>query len=111
MLYVVGEALPKTDFLTKIDKIIVLTTVSLVGGGLSSLVISLTHTQYGVKAATSLNTVTEVCLILVHILMRYWSNISRSLGSLNLLPIVPVAGLNFHNIFVGKCFHISPGVA
>lgn len=43
MLYVVGESLPKTDFLTKIDTVIVLTTISLALTGLASLVITQIH--------------------------------------------------------------------
>jgi len=38
MLYVVGNSLPKTDFLTKIDKVIVLTLFSLLCTGISAVV-------------------------------------------------------------------------
>ena len=43
MLYVVGEALPKTDFLTKIDKVIVLTTCTLATIGVASCFLYLLH--------------------------------------------------------------------
>ena len=39
MLYVVGESLPKTDLLTRIDKVIVLTTSCLVTIGITSVVL------------------------------------------------------------------------
>ena len=39
MLYVVGESLPKTDLLTRIDKVIVLTTSCLVITGITSVVL------------------------------------------------------------------------
>lgn len=41
MLYTLGEGLPKTDFLTTVDKIIVLTIVSLGVGGVSSTLLYL----------------------------------------------------------------------
>ena len=45
MLYVVGEALPKTDFLTKVDEAIVLTTLTLASTGLASRVFVWAHEE------------------------------------------------------------------
>ena len=43
VLYVVGESLPKTDFLTQIDKCIVLTTLTLASTGYNSRIIAWMH--------------------------------------------------------------------
>jgi len=47
MLYVVGEALPKTDFLTRIDAVIVMTTVTLTFAGITSLALAEVHAVHG----------------------------------------------------------------
>jgi hypothetical protein len=47
MLYVVGESLPKTDFLTKIDKVIVMTTMSLALNCAATTVIGKVHQHSG----------------------------------------------------------------
>jgi len=55
MLYVVGDDLPKTDFLTKIDQIIVLTTLSLAVMGLSSVLIYSIDKYYNSRDADTVN--------------------------------------------------------
>jgi hypothetical protein len=51
MLYVVGAALPKTDFLTKIVTVIVMTTVSLAFTGIASLVLAKMTKEMGADVA------------------------------------------------------------
>jgi hypothetical protein len=63
MLYVVGSALPKTDFLTKIDKVIILTTVSLACVGLAARYLSRVFNNHGVEVANTWNTIIEVGLV------------------------------------------------
>eukprot|EP01046_Picozoa_sp_COSAG06_P044168 COSAG06_NODE_5907_length_3217_cov_4.295382_6_plen_104_part_00 len=56
MLYVVGESLPKTDFLTKIDQSIVLTTATVAFTGGASRMIILLHNHRDEKIAHWWNT-------------------------------------------------------
>ena len=63
MLYVVGAALPKTDFLTKIDIVIVLTTISLAFTGLASLLRATVHRDAGKEVAERWNKIVETLLI------------------------------------------------
>lgn len=51
MLYVVGESLPKTDFLTCIDQVIVLTMATLAAVGVFSCAIFLVASAHGEEAA------------------------------------------------------------
>ena len=68
MLYVVGASLPKTDFLTKIDTVIVLTTLSLAFTGLASLILAKVHKSAGQEAAERWNLILEVGLIVSYAL-------------------------------------------
>ena len=70
VLYVVGAALPKTDFLTKIDIIIVLTTLSLGFTGLASLVLANIHSVAGEEEAAYWNWMIEAGFIGCHALVR-----------------------------------------
>ena len=55
MLYVVGGDLPKTDFLTKIDAVIVITTCLIGWCGIASLIINKIHDDHGADAARDWN--------------------------------------------------------
>ena len=55
MLYVVGEHLPKTDFLTIVDQVIVVTTCSLFLMGLGSCIIFFVHRKFGEELAQQVN--------------------------------------------------------
>lgn len=55
MLYVVGEHLPKTDFLTKIDEAIVLTMMTLISSGVASQVVAWLHEHHGAELAVQWN--------------------------------------------------------
>ena len=68
MLYVVGATLPKTDFLTKINTVIVMTTVSLAFTGIASLGIAQLHTALGPDVARDWNLSIEVSLISMYVL-------------------------------------------
>ena len=68
MLYTVGASLPKTDFLTKIDIVIVLTIVSLALTGLAVLVIAKVHEDAGARTAKRWNRIVEVTLIVSFVL-------------------------------------------
>eukprot|EP01050_Picozoa_sp_SAG11_P004525 SAG11_NODE_291_length_11180_cov_102.040155_16_plen_398_part_00 len=72
MLYVVGAALPKTDFLTKIDVVIVLTTLSLAFIGVASLALAKVHKDSGVDVADKWNLIIEIALILCYFLANLW---------------------------------------
>mmetsp|Transcript_74685 Transcript_74685/g.211004 ORF Transcript_74685/g.211004 Transcript_74685/m.211004 type:complete len:409 (+) Transcript_74685:64-1290(+) len=78
MLYVVGASLPKTDFLTKIDRIIVITTVLISLVGLSSLCLATAFKRHGKEVAERWNLATELALIVGYCLA-------------NLLVFVPTA--------------------
>jgi hypothetical protein len=67
MLYVVGGALPKTDFLTKIDQVIVLSTLSLACTGLASALIAQVHAQHGEEMAGRLNRLVVLGLAGLHV--------------------------------------------
>eukprot|EP01050_Picozoa_sp_SAG11_P027007 SAG11_NODE_6676_length_1269_cov_1.089744_1_plen_210_part_00 len=67
MLYVVGAALPKTDFLTKIDSVIVLTTVSLAFTGVASLGIAKLHTDQGEEVAGTWNLGIEISILTIYL--------------------------------------------
>lgn len=68
MLYVVGAALPKTDFLTKIDTVIVVTTASLVFTGNASLALAKMNKEFGADVADDWNLSIEVSLISMYVL-------------------------------------------
>ena len=68
MLYVVGEALPRTDFLTKIDIVIVISTVSLAITGIASLILAKVHKEMGQEVADRWNFIVEVGLIAFYVL-------------------------------------------
>ncbi len=72
MLYVVGASLPKTDFLTKIDVVVVLTTVSLAFTGVASSILTTIHADSGEDVAKQWNLRTVVCLALVYVLSNIW---------------------------------------
>jgi hypothetical protein len=72
MLYVVGASLPKTDFLTKIDVVIVMTTISLAFTGLASLGIAHIHVEVGEDVARDWNWGMEISLIAVYVLANIW---------------------------------------
>jgi hypothetical protein len=55
MLYVVADNLPKTDFLTSIDKVIILTIMTLACTGVSCCAVFVAYNNYGAEAATQLN--------------------------------------------------------
>jgi hypothetical protein len=67
MLYVVGAALPKTDFLTKIDTVIVLTTVSLAFTGLASSALAQVHHDSGEEVAKQCNLILVASLISMYV--------------------------------------------
>ena len=67
MLYVVGSALPKTDFLTRIDLVILLTTCSLAAIGLGSCVIAWLHAHLGPATATEVNLGLEIATLVVNL--------------------------------------------
>lgn len=71
MLYVVGSSLPKTDFLTKIDVVIVLTTVSLAFSGMASLLIAHLHSASGPDVATKWNQIMEATSVVVYITANF----------------------------------------
>ena len=71
MLYVVGAALPKTEFLTKIDTVIVMATVSLAFTGLASLVLARMYKDMGETVATVRNTGMEVSLNTLYVLANF----------------------------------------
>lgn len=60
LLYVVGECLPKTDFLTGIDLVIVLTLVSIAFTGLASVALRDIHEARGVEMAERWNLILEL---------------------------------------------------
>ena len=68
MLYVVGESLPKTDFLTKVDVVIVLTTGSLLFIGIGSVALARVHSEYGVETANLANSIFGWALVVVNVI-------------------------------------------
>lgn len=68
MLYVVGDALPKTDFLTKIDVIIVISTVSLALTGAVSLILVSVHEAFGQDVADWWNLRVELAMVGFYVL-------------------------------------------
>lgn len=72
MLYVVGATLPKTDFLTKIDCVIVLTTVSLAFTGLASVLLAQLHAHAGEDVATRWNLKVVVSLVSAYLFANLW---------------------------------------
>ena len=62
MLYVVGEALPKTDFLTKIDTVIVITTSTLFFTGIAAVALKKVHKVLGEEQANHYNFIVECVL-------------------------------------------------
>jgi len=68
MLYVVGASLPKTDFLTKVDVVIVLTTGSLLLIGLASVLLAMVHEKFGAAFAQLCNTAFGWALVMGNVL-------------------------------------------
>ena len=68
MLYVVGEALPKTDFLTKIDVTIVISTISLALTGLFSMALAKLHKEIGEEVAERWNMIAGTSLSSFYVL-------------------------------------------
>jgi hypothetical protein len=66
VLYVVGESLPKTDFLTQIDKCIVLTTLTLASTGYNSRIIAWMHETHGEATAVRWNHISEIATLVVY---------------------------------------------
>ena len=62
---VVGSSLPKTDFLTKIDKIVVLSIGTLVLQGLMTKVSKTVHIRSGQQAADELDMIFFVSLLVM----------------------------------------------
>jgi hypothetical protein len=71
MLYVVGESLPKTDFLTKIDQVIVITTASLAFNGAATAIINMVHQQHGARTANEWNTIICIGLFTVYCFLNF----------------------------------------
>jgi len=72
MLYVVGESLPRTDFLTKIDVVIVLTTSWLVIIGIVSIVLNRVakKDEASLVLAEKWNTIMEVGLLVLYTIIN-----------------------------------------
>ena len=68
MLYVVGDSLPKVNFLTPIDAVIVLTTVTITLIGIISLVLSKVEADLGEDAAERWNLIAEVAIFLSYVI-------------------------------------------
>jgi len=68
MLYVVGESLPKTDFLTKIDLVIIVTSAVLAGTAGASCAIVAIHRRRGPAVAESANLIASLLLAVCNIL-------------------------------------------
>jgi hypothetical protein len=68
MLYVVEAALPKNDFLTKIDTVIVMTTVSLAFSGLASVGIAQLHEDAGADVAANWDLGIKISLFTLYVL-------------------------------------------
>jgi hypothetical protein len=69
MLYVVGESLPKTDFLTKIDRVIVISTVSLASTGFASVLTAKLH-EDAPQVAELWNFRIEMTLMLAYMILN-----------------------------------------
>ena len=67
MLYVVGGALPKTDFLTKIDKLIVLTIITVVLSGMWCIPVFVLASRHNDTAAQMFNNTFAVASIAIYI--------------------------------------------
>jgi len=72
MLYVVGASLPKTNFLTKLDKVVVATTLSLAFTGIASLILFKIHNDSGQEIAERWNLILELALIATNVLLNIW---------------------------------------
>ncbi len=89
MLYVVGEALPRTDFLTKIDTVIVITTTTLFVTGISALALAKVHKTFGQDVADRCNLIVECVLIGAYVLANLvifvpaWVNQRRVIAQLS----------------------------
>eukprot|EP01052_Picozoa_sp_SAG31_P033167 SAG31_NODE_3714_length_3957_cov_3.388025_4_plen_405_part_00 len=70
MLYVVSVDLPKTDFLTKIDKIIVVNLIFLGATALTTVVIADVHARSGEDVANHWNKVLEVIFVALYVLVN-----------------------------------------
>jgi hypothetical protein len=79
MLYVVGESLPKTDELTKIDNIIMLSTISLAAIGTAACAIFKTHTEMGLELAELVNKWCGICISSVYVIVNLWTFIPATL--------------------------------
>ena len=67
MLYVVGSSLPKVNFLTTIDAVIVLTTLTITFTGIISLVLVKVEADLGKDAAERWNLIAEVTIIALYV--------------------------------------------
>ena len=72
MLYVVGDSLPKTDFLTCIDQVIVLTMATLAMIGISSTAIFLVSNSHNMEVATRWNNYVAVVASSIYVLANAW---------------------------------------
>jgi hypothetical protein len=68
MLYVVGSSLPKLNFLTTIDAVIVLTTLTITFTGIISLVLVQVEADLGKGAAERWNLIAEVTIIALYVM-------------------------------------------
>ena len=68
MLYVVGSSLPKVNFLTTIDVVIVLTTLTITFTGIISLVLVKVEADLGKGAAERCNLIAEVAIIALYVM-------------------------------------------
>ena len=72
MLYVVGESLPKTDFLTKIDQVTVLSTCMMAVIGTLARVLAWIHDNYGDEVANDWNRWSEFSGETVYVLANLY---------------------------------------
>jgi hypothetical protein len=73
MLYVVGDSLPKTHFLTRVDKLIVSTIMTISLSGLLSRLIFSVHQRQGKEVAEKLNQWIEVSLVALYTISNLWA--------------------------------------
>ena len=100
MLYVVGESLPKTDFLTCIDQVIVLTMATLAAVGVFSCLIFLVGSEYGEAAAAWWNKVLAATVAVAYFagnlmfLLRPW--LHKISAAKTLSRSIPAEKRNLH---------------
>jgi hypothetical protein len=106
MLYVVGDSLPKTHFLTRVDKLIVSTIMTISLSGLLSRLIFSVHQRQGKEVAEKLNQWIEVSLVALYTISNLWafgppflkmhhSPLARDAREQRTLPFVPEGGLYY----------------